>query len=62
MLQIQGVKGEAVVNYAEPLTTQEMQYHRLSRRVNNRPKKALYIHSTGSVIYYPQNRYNQLIL
>ncbi len=26
---------EAVVSYAEPLATQEMQYHRLSRRVNN---------------------------
>ena len=32
---MQGVKGEAVVIYAEPLTTQQMQYHRLSRRVNN---------------------------
>jgi hypothetical protein len=28
-------KGEAVVNYAEPLATQEVQYHRLSQRVNN---------------------------
>jgi hypothetical protein len=35
MLQIQGVKGEAVVCYCEPLTTQEMEYHRLSQRVNN---------------------------
>jgi hypothetical protein len=34
MPQIQGVEGEAVVNYCEPLTTQEMGYHRLSRRVN----------------------------
>jgi len=32
---MQGVKGEAVVVYADPLTTQEMLYHRLSRRVNN---------------------------
>jgi hypothetical protein len=32
---MQGVKGEAVVIYAEPLTTQQMRYHRLSRRVNN---------------------------
>ena len=30
MPQIQGVKGEAVVIYAEPLTTQEMRYPRLS--------------------------------
>ncbi|MBN1843643.1 MAG: hypothetical protein JW883_15360, partial [Deltaproteobacteria bacterium] len=30
-----GVKGEAVVVYADPLTTQQMLYHRLSRRVNN---------------------------
>ena len=35
VLQIQGVKGEAVVIYAEPFTTQQMRYHRLSRRVNN---------------------------
>jgi hypothetical protein len=32
---MQGVKGEAVVVYANPLTTQQMRYHRLSRRVNN---------------------------
>jgi hypothetical protein len=32
---MQGVKGEAVVFYADPLTTQQMLYHRLSRRVNN---------------------------
>ena len=35
MLEMQGVKGEAVVNYCEPLTTQQMRCHRLSRRVNN---------------------------
>jgi hypothetical protein len=34
MRQIRGVKGEAVVNYCESLTTKEMAYHRLSRRVN----------------------------
>jgi len=34
MFQIQDVKGEAMVNYCEPLTTQEMEYTRLSRRVN----------------------------
>jgi len=27
-------KGEAVVGYREPLATQQMGYHRLSRRVN----------------------------
>jgi len=27
MLQIQDVKGEAVLGYCEPLTTQEMRYH-----------------------------------
>ena len=32
---MQGVKGEAVVGYAEPLTTRQMQYTRLSRRVRN---------------------------
>jgi hypothetical protein len=35
ILQMQGVKGEAVVVYANSLTTQQMPYHRLSRRVNN---------------------------
>ena len=34
MPKIQGGKGEAIVSYAEPLTTQEMGYHELSRRVN----------------------------
>jgi hypothetical protein len=34
VLQIQGVKGEAVVSYRKPLTTQEMWYPRLSQRVN----------------------------
>jgi len=34
MPQILGVVGEAVVLYREPSTTQEMQYPRLSRRVN----------------------------
>jgi hypothetical protein len=32
MLQIQGVKGEAVVIYREPLATLEMRHHRLSRK------------------------------
>ena len=35
MFQFQGIKGEAVVTYREPLITQEMEYHRLSRRVKN---------------------------
>jgi hypothetical protein len=34
MHQIQGIKGEAVVVYCEPLITQEMGCPRLSRRVN----------------------------
>ncbi len=45
---MQGVKCEAVVIYAEPLTTQQMRYHRVSRRVNNKPKKALNNDVTGS--------------
>ena len=32
---MQGVEGEAVVDYAEPLTTQQMRCDRLSTRVNN---------------------------
>jgi hypothetical protein len=35
MLQICGVKGEAVVTYREPLTTKEMRCPRLSRRAKN---------------------------
>jgi hypothetical protein len=35
LLQIQGVKGAAVVIYCKPLTMLEMKCHRLSRRVNN---------------------------
>jgi len=34
MPQIQGVEGEAVVSYCEPLTTPKMGDYRLSRRVN----------------------------
>jgi len=34
MPQIQGIKGEAVVNYCEPLITKKVGYHRLSRRAN----------------------------
>jgi hypothetical protein len=30
MPQIQGIKGEAVVVYCEPLITKEIGYHRLS--------------------------------
>jgi len=35
MLQIQGIKGEAVVVYCEPLITMEMGYPRLLLRVRN---------------------------
>jgi len=34
MPQIQGIKGEAVVVYCEPLITKEMGYSRLSWKVN----------------------------
>ena len=34
MPQIQGIKDEAVVTYCESLITQEMGYHRFSRRGN----------------------------
>ncbi|MBE9581350.1 MAG: hypothetical protein IMF18_07000 [Proteobacteria bacterium] len=46
MPQIQDVEGEAVVVYCEPLTTQEMRYHRLSRRVNNMAGFSLFIDLT----------------
>jgi len=35
---MQGVKGEAVKSYREPLTTLQMGYHRLSQRVNKSEK------------------------
>jgi hypothetical protein len=35
VLQIQGVKGEAVVFYRKPFTTKELRRHRLSLWVNN---------------------------
>jgi hypothetical protein len=63
MPEIQGAKGEAIVSYCEPLATQEMRYHWLSRRVNNRPINALNNHITGSdFLDKPQNCYNQLTL
>ena len=50
---MQGGKGEAVVVYADPLTTQQMLYHRLSRRVNNMAVFVVFwislaVHSTKS--------------
>ena len=51
VLQIQGVKGEAVVIYCEPLTTKEMWFYRLSRRVNNAVlEKALLKYPNGDVL------------
>ena len=51
---MQGVTGEAVVIYADPLTTQQMLYHRLSRRVNNMAVYLVFwislaVHSTKSL-------------
>ena len=43
MAQVRGVKGKAAVIYCEPLTTKEMGYYRLSRRVNNTVKKPLFL-------------------
>jgi hypothetical protein len=45
MPQIQGVKGEAVVSYCEPLTTLEMGYHPAKGgkgKQNEGPKKESY--------------------
>jgi len=41
MPQVQGVRSQAVVNYCELLATQEMGYHRLSRRVNKMRNRLL---------------------
>jgi hypothetical protein len=51
VLQIQGVKGEAVVVYADPLTTQQMLYRRLSRRVNNMAVFCGFLDITRSAFY-----------
>ena len=56
MPQIRGVKGEAVVIYCEPLTTQEMGYPRLSYRVNNTVKKDSFLDITGSRIQHIGNK------
>ena len=56
MPQICGVKGEAVAIYCEPLTTKEMGYHRLSRRVNKTVKKDSFLDITGSRIQYIGNK------
>jgi hypothetical protein len=51
MPQIQGVEGEAVVDYCEPLTTPEMGYDRLSRRVNKmKPQKKNHITPVEEVL------------
>ena len=42
------VEGEAVVCYAEPLTTQDMRYPRLSPRVNNMAGFSLFVDVTAS--------------
>ena len=39
-------KGEVVVGYRNPLATQKMPYHRLSRRVNNRTAFLLVMDAT----------------
>jgi len=46
MPQMHDVKGLAVVIYAEPLTTKQMRYRQLSRRINNRAIMALFLDST----------------
>ena len=56
MLQIRGVKSEAVVIYCEPLTTKEMGYHRLSHGVNNTLKKDSFLDIIDSRIQYIANK------
>jgi hypothetical protein len=47
VLQIQGVKGEAVVFYRKPFTTKELQRHRLSLWVNNMAVFTIFMMSLG---------------
>ncbi len=37
---MQGIKGEAVVSYREPLITKEMGCHLLSQRVNKKVRRS----------------------
>ena len=59
MPQIRGVKGEAVVVYCEPLTTKEMGYYRLSRRVNNTVKKPSFLEITRSCVLVEAHGFHQ---
>jgi len=52
MLQVQRIKGEAVVSYRKPLTTQEMRYPPLSRGANKSVILILSIDSTGAYIIW----------
>ena len=47
MLQIQGVEGEAVVIYCEPLATPEMRHPRLSHWANNMAVFTIFMMSLG---------------
>jgi hypothetical protein len=47
VLQIQGVKGEAVVFYRKPFTTKELRRHRLSLWVNNMAVFTIFMMSLG---------------
>ena len=59
MPQVRGVKGEAVVIYCEPLTTKEMGYYRLSRRVNNTVKKPLFLEITWGCVLVEADELHQ---
>jgi len=50
VLQIRGVKGEAVVFYRKPFTTKELRRHRLSLWVNNLAVFTIFMMSLG--VYY----------
>jgi hypothetical protein len=47
VLQIQGVKGEAVVFYRKPFTAKELRCHRLSHWVNNMAVSNIFMMSFG---------------
>jgi len=47
VLQIRGVKGEAVVFYRKPFTTKELRRHRLSLWVNNMAVFTIFMMSLG---------------
>jgi hypothetical protein len=65
MPQMRGVKGDAVVIYREPLTKQQMRYHRFSPRAKNMavfPRSLDIIHGAFRSGYSQGRKEKQLLI